>query len=78
MILGTEGWDESYGYALGNPLSAAVYTPASHPAPATLVRHFESGTKVVFTYSDGPDPEGKPTGSGAIWWGRPSHGRVCH
>ena len=68
-ILGTEGWDESYANPLGNPLAPALYTPQSASAPATLTREFQSGTKVIFTYSNRTDPEGKASGTGEVWWG---------
>ena len=72
VILGTEGWDELYDKPLGDPLGPAVFTPknASAGKPATLTRHFKSGTHVIFSYSDAVDSEtGKPIGRGAILWG---------
>jgi hypothetical protein len=68
-ILGTEGWDAAYDKPLGDPLGAAQFKAKSASAPATLTRSFQSGTKVVFTYQDGVDPEGKMRGSGEVWWG---------
>jgi hypothetical protein len=41
-----------------------------HPGTsATLTREFKSGTKVIFTYSNQTDPEGKAIGTGEVWWG---------
>lgn len=69
VILGTDGWDESYAKPLGDPLGPALFTPSAHGEPATLTRSFKSGTKVVFTYSNKTDPEGTMSGTGEVWWG---------
>ena len=71
VFLGTNGWDEQYYYPLGNPLGDAVYTAASKKAPATLVRKFESGTYVVFTYAKSVTHRGIDGTSVIYWEGRP-------
>ena len=65
-FLGTNGWDEAYEKPLGDPIGAAVYTPANGRgrAQATLTRKFRSGTYVTFTY----DATGKD-GKSEIFWG---------
>ena len=70
VILGADGWDESYDKPLGAPLGPAVFIDRTPSNPvATLTRTFSSGTKVVFTYSNTTDPEGTMSGTGEIWWG---------
>lgn len=76
VFLGTNGWDEQYYYPLGNPLGDAVFTPATSKddAAATLVRHFESGTYVVFTYNKNGTADGseRMDGHSVIYWeGKP-------
>eukprot|EP00035_Acanthoeca_spectabilis_P001829 m.83066 g.83066 ORF g.83066 m.83066 type:complete len:474 (-) comp11171_c0_seq4:93-1514(-) len=63
-FLGADGWDETYGLPLGNPLGPATYTAATRTSPATLHRNFSSGTYVHFTY----DASGV-NGSGVVFWG---------
>lgn len=60
-ILSANGWADEYDYPLGNPTGPAVFDKAA----GTLTRSFESGTKVVFTYSNVKKGEG----SGVITWG---------
>ena len=70
VFLGTNGWDEQYYYPLGNPLGDAVYTAATKNAPATLVRKFESGTYVTFTYTKSVTHRGIDGTSIIYWEGR--------
>lgn len=71
-FLGSNGWDKSYDYPLGDPAGPAEYTEAfvndaGVTNPATLTRNFSTGTYVVFTYNDKGDD-----GEGVIFWlGKP-------
>ena len=72
VLQGSNGWDRSYDYPLGDPTGPAEYTTAfvddaGATRPATLTRNFSTGTYVVFTYNAKGDD-----GEGVIYWlGKP-------